>query len=242
MKKVLLIVLFFSLNILYAQKESGIIRYKVYNVSKEKHKDADVNDFLIKTNEDLAKLEFELFFNAQESLFVVKEALEIDDNSYFRNMALAIAGASNRIWYTDLNKLTMQYNFMNKLFLVEKAKDEIQWHLSKETKKIGDYLCYKATCTLINIGSKGLGEKKVEVWYTKDIPIPLGPVGLIGLPGLILEANFFKVSYVASSIKIEKDEVVNIIKPNKGEKITETDFLNLAVGKVKEYNEDINNP
>lgn len=239
MKKLLSIIFFFNL-ITYAQKDSGIITYKVYNVSNEGHKDADVNDFLKRTNDDLVKLEFELSFNAEESLFIVKDALDIDDNSYFRNMALAMAGASNRIWYTSSEKLIMQYNFMNKLFLVEKDKNSIDWQLSKETKKIGDYLCYKATCILDNIGSKGLAKKKVEVWYTNDIPIPLGPVGLVGLPGLILEANFFKVSYVASNIKIQKGEMIKIIKPEKGERMTETDFFNLAVGKVKEYKEDLN--
>lgn len=225
----------------YAQKNSGIISYKVYNVSNEENKDADVNDFIKKPNEDLLKLEFELSFNAQESLFIVKDALEIDGNSYFRNMALALAGASNRIWYTNFEKLTMQYNFMNKLFLVEKNKNSTEWQLSNETKKIGDYLCYKAKCTLPNIGSKGLVEKNVEVWYAKDIPIPLGPVGLVGLPGLILEANFFKVSYFASNVKIKKGKHINIIIPEKGERITENDFFNLAVSKVKEHKEDINN-
>lgn len=239
MKKLILIIFFYNL-ITYAQKDSGIITYKVYNVSNEEHKDAEVNDFLKKTNEDLLKLEFELSFNPRESLFVAKDALEIDGNLYFRDMALAVAGASNKIWYTDVEKIIMQYSFMNKLFLIEKNKNSIEWQLSKETKKIGDYLCYKATCILPNIGSKGLVEKKVEVWYAKDIPIQLGPLGLVGLPGLILEANFSKVSYVASNIKIEKGKAIKITKPEKGERITENDFFNLATGKVKEYREDLN--
>lgn len=240
MKKTILI-LFFASFVTYAQKNSGVIRYKVYNISNEVHKDREVNDFLKKTNEALVKLEFELLFNPEESLFIVKDALETDENSYFRDMALAIAGASNRIWYSNNEKLIMQYDFMNKLFLVEKAKNAIEWHLSKETKQIGDYLCYKATCVIPNIGSKGLGEKKVEVWYTKEIPIQLGPVGLIGLPGLILEANFFKVSYVASNIKIEESIGLNITKPEKGQRIAEIDFLSLATSKVKEQMEDLKN-
>lgn len=224
----------------YAQNNSGTITYKVYSVNDLEHKDSDINDFIKKTHIDLKKLEFKLTFNPRESLFVAIDALDVEDNSYFRNMALAMAGASNRIWHTDLEKLTMQYNFMNKLFLIEKSKNAIEWQLFNETKKIGDYECYKATCVLPNIGSKGLGEKKIEVWYTKDIPIQLGPVGLVGLPGLILEANFFKVRYVASNIEINRNKELSIIKPNKGEKIAESDFFNLAIGKVKEYREDLN--
>lgn len=238
MKKLLLILFFYGF-INYAQKDAGIITYKVYPVHKEENKDAEVADFMKKTNVELEKLEFELLFNALESLFVPKESLEVDNNDYFKDMALAVAGSSNKAWYTNSESLIMQYDFMNERFLVEKKKNSIEWQLSKESKKIGDYLCYKATCTLNNIGSKGLGQKKVEVWYAKDIPVPLGPVGLVGLPGLILEANFFKVRYVATNIKMDSDEKLNIVKPQKGKEITEADFLVLAVSKVNEFREAI---
>ena len=154
-------------------------------------------------------------------------------------MALAMAGASNKLWYTNSEILLMQYNFMSELFLIESKKNSIKQELSKETKKIGDYTCYKANCILKNIGNKGLGEKKVEVWFTKEIPIQLGPVGLTGLPGLILEANFFKVSYVASNIKLNVEGNVEIKKPQKGRNIKDADFFEMASQKVKDFREGI---
>lgn len=58
----------------------------------------------------------------------------------------------------------------------------IKWNLKyKETKKIGKYICKKATAIF-----RGTD---IEAWYTIDIPVSLGPFKFKGLPGLILEVK-----------------------------------------------------
>jgi len=70
-------------------------------------------------------------------------------------------------------------NFANQTLLVK--EDDIQWNwkLHQETKKIGNFICQKAT-----IKFRG---REYTAWFTSDIPVPYGPWKFQGLSGLILE-------------------------------------------------------
>lgn len=61
------------------------------------------------------------------------------------------------------------------------SNNTINWILSEESKKIGSYDCQKAKAQV--------GGRNYEVWFTKEIPIQHGPMGLHGLPGLIVEVK-----------------------------------------------------
>jgi len=81
---------------------------------------------------------------------------------------------------------------------------EIDWDIKKETKKIGNFKVNKA------IGS--FRGREYTVWFTYDIPLPIGPWKLKGLPGAILEAKdkegTFQVKFVSLIYPCEcKDEI-----------------------------------
>lgn len=61
--------------------------------------------------------------------------------------------------------------------------------ITQESKKIGDFICYKA-----------ITKNKRVVWFTPEIPLQFGPKQYRGLPGLILEVEIGKVSIVAVEI------------------------------------------
>lgn len=63
---------------------------------------------------------------------------------------------------------------------IKEKREEIKWDLSNESKKIGEFNCFKAT-------AKFRG-RQYTAWYTPEIPLPYGPWKLQGLPGIILEA------------------------------------------------------
>lgn len=61
----------------------------------------------------------------------------------------------------------------------KEPKAKIKWKLEKDTKKIGDFTCSKATCHF-----RG---RDYIAWYNPSIPVPYGPWKFQGLPGLIVE-------------------------------------------------------
>lgn len=68
--------------------------------------------------------------------------------------------------YTD----KFQYNY---------GDYKLNWNLTSNEKKIGEYLCKEAT---LNFGGR-----KWTAYYTEEIPLNFGPYIFNGLPGLILE-------------------------------------------------------
>lgn len=60
-------------------------------------------------------------------------------------------------------------------------KEPLNWKLTGNAKKIGDYNCQEATLEL-----KG---RIYNVWFTPHIPITFGPLKLDGLPGLIVQVK-----------------------------------------------------
>jgi GLPGLI family protein len=62
----------------------------------------------------------------------------------------------------------------------KEKRESINWKIEKETKKIGNLECTKATGNF-----RG---HDYTVWFSKEIAVPFGPWKLQGLPGLILEA------------------------------------------------------
>jgi len=81
---------------------------------------------------------------------------------------------------------------------------DIDWDIKNKTKKIGEFTANKA------IGS--FRGREYTVWFTYDIPLPIGPWKLKGLPGAILEVKdkegTFQVKFVSVKYPCEcKDEI-----------------------------------
>jgi GLPGLI family protein len=113
--------------------------------------------------------------------------------------------------YTEKTYLN-ESNIFGKEFLIKDKIEQNIWKITKETKKIGEYNCKKAT-TIIN-------GKAIEAWFTDKISISNGPSNFGGLPGLILELKAEMKTYVA--IKIEQLQTTyTFVKPSKGKIVTQ---------------------
>ena len=101
---------------------------------------------------------------------------------------------------------TRDYVF-TKPYLIKEKDTRPVWVITTEKKKIGEYVCTKATTEF-----RG---RKYSAWFTADIPVNTGPWKLCGLPGLILEANdtqneirfqLIKLKTIPDNLKLEINE------------------------------------
>ncbi len=103
---------------------------------------------------------------------------------------------SPEFFYSNKKDLYFREIWFDKPLLVKENNFIFKWVLQKETKKIGNFSCQKATTTF-----RG---RNYIAWFAKEIPVPFGPWKFKNLPGLILEIydteNVFHI--IVQKIKI----------------------------------------
>lgn len=195
-----------------------------------------------------------LSFNSTAAIFLEEEKID------------AIAGATDS-WggyfsrgdqYKNVKEgtLVQAQEFYGKRFLVKDTLYRIDWTLGTETKKIGQYTCYKAKAFVpavelnwYNFSWSDLNtdnEKEeatkepegkmiiVEAWYTPQIPIAQGPAEFWGLPGLILEVSVANTTLLCTEIVLNKEKTIDIEAPDKGKEITKKDYTKTVRNKMVE--------
>jgi GLPGLI family protein len=239
-KKYILILFFVTHFNLGAQKIKAIINYKkeiikevVYGDNHKKKLGAQTirnfQDFTKKLSDLEKKIVFQLKISGNESVFKGKPVLESGEtnNSFYK----AAIRRGNGVFYNNKNNRLRLVDTYGELFLISNPK--LVWELKNETKIIGKYQCTKAT-TIKQINSKG--EKvKVVAWFTSEIPIPFGPLGYAGLPGLILELEIVDRRYYTTKISLNPKEVITIKKPIKGINVTEKEYQEMASSTIQKF-------
>lgn len=163
---------------------------------------------------------------------------------------------------TKDKKMIEDLEQFSKRFLIVEEMDQPQWQMGVETKKIGQYTCYKATMVIedksVDFGSifgrRGNDQKKdstetkedkrmlnVTAWYTPQIPVSTGPDKYYGLPGLILELNAGRTTMLCTEIVISGEETLEIDEPNKGKEVTRDEYNKIIKEKTEELKERFQN-
>ena len=177
---------------------------------------ASIND---KAAEYAKQHRYILKFNPNESYYYIDAGMKPDDLEDPMAYHLSKMMLGSGIFYQNAPKryTLNQKESMHQLYLV---KDTMQndWTISYEKKYIGGYKCYKAT-------KKCKCGQDIAAWFTPEIPVPFGPAGYGGTPGLILQLTFFKHTLRLKKIKFLK-KPIPITSPNKGKSMTKTEFKN----------------
>ena len=202
--------------------------------------------------------EFVLVFNKEESLFIEQEQLDAISgatDSWGKNFA---AGENYKNVKSD--KQIQQQEFYGKKFLVKDQLLPMTWTLGNETKKIGNYNCFKATTFIptddllwysfswsrmrttndseektTEVDDKSVDITEVEAWYTPQIPVRHGPSEYWGLPGLILEVSAGETTMLCSKIVLNPSDVIEIEAPSKGSVVTKSEYQDLIQNKMVEF-------
>lgn len=114
-------------------------------------------------------------------------------------------------------------------FIIQKKPTE--WKITGETKIVSGYMCRKAVATLKRTSSR-TGKTRIReivAWFAPEIPIPFGPEGYGGLPGLILEMSMDRDYYYATKINLDKKNI-KIRKPSKGELVSQEEYQAIMAG------------
>ncbi len=209
-----------------------------------------IND---KLNKPVVETYF-LNFTKFESVYEMEQKLA---SPTLHNAASPFGGTAGQKLYKNLKEKTLLFedDFMGKEFLVSDALVDWNWQLTSETKKIGDYNCYKAV-SVIPVSAEEMQEyeklkKQNEAqqtsfitmsepeplttiaWYTTEIPISQGPAGYYGLPGLILEVQEKSKVILCSKVSLNSASKFAINKPKKGRKVTQNEYDTIVNDKLE---------
>jgi len=214
------------------QLDSTQMSVEQYNALMEQLKSQLQNDYV-------------LLFDKIQSSYTVQEKLEAPTQNNGMRMIAFTDESSELYKNTKEKRFTSTRNLFGKEFLVKDELQDFKWKLTKESKQIGQYTCYKATTSRMSQGSRTIdsdgnetrteGEEIIITsWYTPEIPISNGPDNFWGLPGLILEVHDGNRTLICTKISLSKTDIASIKEPSKGKEVSEEEFEALMDAKMQE--------
>ena len=240
LKKIMIIVFIMSFLSFYPQ-DQGKIKKVIYNMGLYKiseSKNSSNSDFIEKLIANQKKIQFELIIDNESSLYKIIDKIEETENMDYKIASIINGGTITYYKNNKTQEKLYQAELQGQKFNIKVAFNQYKWEISNEYKFINEIKCFKATTTLEKI-DKGKGTSKIYypvAWFAPDIPLTFGPLGLDGLPGLVMEASIDGIKYFYSSKIVFESEVTNIklIKPDDGINVSETEFEDIN---AKIYND-----
>lgn len=84
-------------------------------------------------------------------------------------------------------------------------------------------------------------EIEITAWFTPQIPVSNGPGEYGGLPGLILELNFYRTTLLCSKIIMNPKDAEKIDPPKNGKKVSREEYIKIVKEKTEELRENFQN-
>jgi GLPGLI family protein len=214
MRKNILFYVFFSLNICFSQIKKGTILYSVKinkNISEYADFPKEMKENIEKTNSKAEVVEYSLNFNENETYFFANSIIE-EGKMTLKDLVIIGGGKLKYYENKETNEHREFVDYMRTGSAILNKQVISDWTLTSEIKIIDGRKCIKATSP--NINSKGIKSTNrkfdITAWFTPEIPVPYGPVGYGGLPGLIMELQFYANTFYAKKINLNPDKEVII--------------------------------
>jgi len=256
MIRLIILIMLFLVQCIAAQDFQGIATYSTDRKLDIQLDSTQINSDMQKQIHDMMRKQFQkeytLRFNKTESVYKEEEALEAPKPAGGIQVMVAGFGESEVLYKNSKEeRFVAQRDLFSKMFLVKDTLRNYNWKLENETKKIGNYTCYKATSKQTIRQSQNVSvnndqedeenfkeeEITITAWYTPEIPVNNGPSTFWGLPGLIMEINDGLQNILCNKIVLNPKKKVDIKEPTKGKVITEVKFGEIMQKKSEEMNE-----
>lgn len=228
---------YFSKHIYKSQKK---IEDKVEKIDENKELKEALKLAMKKSSEKT----YTLLFNKQEAVYEENEELQkpAAPSGGF-SISVSMTGGGKKYINTK-EKITLEEDeVFEKEFLIEEPLVKPDWKLINESKKIGDYSCFKAELIVpvTEVQKQNYQDflkreekkpslfkmeepkdKVITAWYTPEIPVSFGPNNYWGLPGLILEINEENQLILCSKVTLNTKSKLK--RPKKGDKVSQKEF------------------
>jgi len=172
-----------------------------------------------------------------ESLYQVEDKMKKDVKKGL-NMTSIVAGGNNKYYINSVKKDYFKQINLGEFLRVNLLQPK--WIIKQDTKKIGDYQCFKAVAKIKTREDKPA--LTVIAWFTPIIPVSFGPKDYFGLPGLILEISYKTTSIKATKIVWNPSKKIVIKKPREGKRMTHEEYAEMnknffrSMGRKKDRN------
>lgn len=199
------------------------VNYKVLLFEDELNEKAKVekskNDVLVEGTLDEAiktlkanssLITFNLIASKDQCVFFRNDILLPEKISFIGSIVMK--NFHNKFFYINLNE-DVYYEMINlnsKKYLINYKKNDVEWNITTESKKIQDFYVYKA------IGLNKYSNEKYIAWFSPELNFNFGPDFSFGLPGLVLEYSLDTYSIICNQINFnpEKNDLDKLKKPN----------------------------
>lgn len=221
MKKILLAIMISSTTAAGAQQfiNSGTIEFEVRTNNHRALGDEGFWSQMFKDKiPQFSNTYYQYTFNDNKSIY----KFERFDEKNKLPRGFAMNNPEDDVWYNDYStgNFTNYRYILGDNYLLSGALMNIEWKLTPtETREIAGFNCRKATGIIFD-------SVYVFAFYTDEITVSGGPMGINGLPGMILGLTIPRMftSYIATKLQVSGVDVRTITPPQKGKK---KDFASL---------------
>lgn len=228
MKKIFIITALFFSTMLNAQQfvNSGLIEFEVRTNNHKIFGDG--------MWAEMAKAQFPQFSTSYYHFTFVdnKAVYKFDRNDEKTKMPWG-AEKEDNIWFNDYttNTYVDQKYVFDGTYLLTDTLVQIDWKLvPNETREIAGFNCRKAVGVVFD-------SVYVFAFYTDEITISGGPMGINGLPGMILGITIPRMytSWVATKVQMTGYDPKKIVAPTKGRKKVASDLQETVQKATKDW-------
>ncbi|MBL7743703.1 MAG: GLPGLI family protein [Chitinophagaceae bacterium] len=211
MKKIFFLITLFTATLANAQQfiGSGLIEYEVRRNNHKLFGDGIWAEMAKDRFPQFSTNYYHLSFTDNKALY------KYDHKDERTKMPWGNEGEDN-LWFSDYNSsiYTHQKFVFDNTYLLSDTLMKIDWKLSpNETREIAGFNCRKATGIIFD-------SVYVFAFYTDEITVSGGPMGISGLPGMILGITIPRMftSWVATKVQLTGYDPKLIVAPTKGKK------------------------